>query len=121
MKFNTKTNIAQYLYRNNPKYSNYSDITSTPYLKSIKSVMTTLKAKLYEMDINKKALERADELARKREEERQQKIREALYIEKKKTYTNLLKSLYDQWVDKLWRKENNIYLTNFEIVIFFFV
>jgi hypothetical protein len=108
--------LAQYLYRNNPKYSNYSDITSTPYLKSIKSVMTTLKAKLYEMDINKKALERADELARKREEERQQKIREALYIEKKKTYTNLLKSLYDQWVDKLWRKENNIYLTNFEII-----
>ncbi|OUM60337.1 hypothetical protein PIROE2DRAFT_13920, partial [Piromyces sp. E2] len=108
--------LAQYLYRNNPKYSNYADITSTPYLKSIKSVMTTLKAKLFEMDINKRALERADELARKREEERQQKIMEALYIEKKKTYSNLLASLFKQWVKKLWRKDSNLYLTNFEII-----
>ncbi|ORY82721.1 hypothetical protein LY90DRAFT_663896 [Neocallimastix californiae] len=108
--------LAQYLYRNNPKYSNYSDITSTPYLKSIKSVTTTLQAKLFEMNINQKALERADELAKKREEERQQKIIEALYIEKKRTYTNLLKTLYKQWVKKLWRSENNPYLTNFEIL-----
>jgi len=108
--------LAQYLYRNNPKYSNYADITSTPYLKSIKSVVTTLKAKLFEMNINKKALERADELARKREEERQQKIMEALYIEKKKTYSNLLSSLYKQWVKKLWRKENNSYLIHYEII-----
>lgn len=78
--------------------------------------MTTLKAKLFEMNINKKALERADELARKREEERQQKIMEALYIEKKKTYTNLLSSLYKQWVKKLWRKDNNNYLIHYEIV-----
>jgi len=82
--------------------------------------MTTLKAKLFEMDINKMALERADELARKREEERQQRIMEALYIEKKKTYTNLLSSLYKQWVKKLWRKDSNLYLTNNEILIFFF-
>lgn len=83
--------------------------------------MTTLKAKLFEMDINKKALERADELARKREEERQQKIMEALYIEKKRTYSNLLTTLYKQWVKKLWRKENNIYLTNFEIVNYLYI
>jgi len=78
--------------------------------------VTTLKAKLFEMNIKKKALERADELARKREEERQQKIMEALYIEKKKTYTNLLSSLYKQWVKKLWRKDNNNYLIHYEIV-----
>ena len=78
--------------------------------------MTTLKSKLFEMNINKKALERADELARKREEERQQKIMEALYIEKKKTYSNLLESLYKQWVKKLWRKESNSYLIHYEIV-----
>ncbi|ORX84556.1 hypothetical protein BCR32DRAFT_291273 [Anaeromyces robustus] len=108
--------LAQYLYRNNPKYSNYSDITSTPYLKSIKTVTTTLKAKLFEMDINKKALKRADELARKREEKRQQKIMEAMYIEKKRTYSNLLISLYKQWVKKLWRKDDNLYLTQYEIL-----
>ncbi|ORX38108.1 hypothetical protein BCR36DRAFT_340228 [Piromyces finnis] len=108
--------LAQYLYRNNPKYSNFTDATSTPYLKSIKSVLTTLKAKLFEMDVNKKAFERADELAKKREEERQQKIMEALYIEKKKTYSNLLSSLYKQWVRKKWRKESDLYLTQFEII-----
>jgi len=105
--------LAQYLYRNNPKYSNYSDITSTPYLKSIKSVTTTLQAKLFEMNINQKALERADELARKREEERQQKIMEALYIEKKRTYTNLLKTLYKQWVKKTLEKRKQSLFNEF--------
>jgi len=49
--FNPINYLAQYLMRNNPRYSNLSE--ASPYVKSLREVGEALKAQIFELEDNK--------------------------------------------------------------------
>ncbi|KAJ3045424.1 EF-hand calcium-binding domain-containing protein 5 [Rhizophlyctis rosea] len=82
--------LAQYLYRNNPRFSNFSSSTSSPYLRSIHSVSETLKQRLYELEQLKLARIRAEENQRRLEQERAEQARAAQIAERRRAFGELL-------------------------------
>lgn len=49
--FNPINRLAQYLMRNNPRYSNFSE--ASPYVKSLREVSEALKAQIFQLEDNK--------------------------------------------------------------------
>lgn len=49
--FNPVNYLAQYLMRNNPKYSNFSE--ASPYVKSLREIGEVLKAQIFQLEDNK--------------------------------------------------------------------
>lgn len=48
--FNPINYVAQYLMRNNPRYSNFSE--ASPYVKSLREVGEALKAQIFQLEDN---------------------------------------------------------------------
>ncbi|KAI9328768.1 hypothetical protein DFJ73DRAFT_964407 [Zopfochytrium polystomum] len=95
--------LGQFLYRNNPRYSNFSDPTSSPYQQQMTVVTKQLKGRLFEMQMNQRARKRAEELASKREEERRIRAHQQKMEEKKALFSQLLTTIFRRWTGKLWR------------------
>ncbi|KAI9202222.1 uncharacterized protein BJ171DRAFT_628618 [Polychytrium aggregatum] len=95
--------LAQYLYRNNPRYANFTDTTGSPYLQAMHTVNIQLKARLFELETNNRARKRAEELARIREEARRQALRTAQMEERRRMFIELLENTFRSWTAKLWR------------------
>ena len=49
--FNPVNYLAQYLMRNNPRYSNFSE--ASPYVKSLREIGEVLKAQIFQLEDNK--------------------------------------------------------------------
>lgn len=49
--FNPINRLAQYLMRNNPRYSNFSE--ASPYIKSLREVGEALKTQIFQLEDNK--------------------------------------------------------------------
>ena len=49
--FNPVNYLAQYLMRNNPRYSNFSE--ASPYVRSLREVGEVLKAQIFQLEDNK--------------------------------------------------------------------
>ena len=98
--FNPINFIAQYLMRNNPRYSNFAE--AHPYCKSMKQVAKELKRLAYSVEENKLAELKAQSkercAVRKLEEERRIKM-----LNERKEY--LRENVYDKW---LFDEEENI-------------
>ena len=67
--FNPVNYLAQYLMRNNPKYSNFSE--ASPYIRGLREISEELKTQLFDIEENK--LARIKMEARKKREERDRK------------------------------------------------
>ncbi|KAJ3196481.1 EF-hand calcium-binding domain-containing protein 5 [Irineochytrium annulatum] len=101
--FNPTNWLAQYLYRNNPRYSNLSESMASPYMQSMTQIGDHLKARLFELQTNRRARLRADELARKREDERELRAQSQRMEEKRTLFTELLSTIFKKWSLKNWR------------------
>ncbi|KAJ3417345.1 EF-hand calcium-binding domain-containing protein 5 [Chytridiales sp. JEL 0842] len=108
--------LAQFLYRNNPKYSDIAEPISTNYMQSIKTVGTQLKGRLYEMQLKKRVKDRADAAARKREAELQAITAAKLSSEKRAMSEQLLTTIFKKWTATLWRFGGGAYITKKEMM-----
>ncbi|KAI9095120.1 hypothetical protein DFS34DRAFT_626735 [Phlyctochytrium arcticum] len=95
--------LAQYLYRNNPRFSNFSSAQSSPYLQSMTAVTTQLKARLFELETTRRAQLRAEEMQKRQEEERSSRVKSAQLAERNKDFRELLSTAFRKWVGRLWR------------------
>ncbi|KAI8847123.1 hypothetical protein BC829DRAFT_397252 [Chytridium lagenaria] len=96
--FNPINWLAQYLYRNNPRYSNFTDPLAAPYIASMQHIGDHLKARLFELHTNRRARLHAEELARKREDERMRKALLLKQEEKRNLFSELLCSVFRKWM-----------------------
>ncbi|KAJ3214781.1 EF-hand calcium-binding domain-containing protein 5 [Dinochytrium kinnereticum] len=101
--FNPINWLAQYLYRNNPRYSNFTEPLVAPYIASMNQIGDHLKARLFELHTNRRARLHAEELARKREDERMLKALQLKQEEKRNMFTELLATVFKKWSSKNWR------------------
>ncbi|KAJ3101695.1 EF-hand calcium-binding domain-containing protein 5 [Phlyctochytrium planicorne] len=113
--FNPINWLAQYLYRNNPRYSNFVDPLSAPYISSMNQIGDHLKARLFELHTSRRARLHAEELARKREDERTLKALYQKQEEKRLIFVELLATVFRKWSLKNWRM-NPGFLLRSEIV-----
>ncbi|RKO92796.1 hypothetical protein BDK51DRAFT_44140 [Blyttiomyces helicus] len=103
--------LAQYLYRNNPRYSNFSDLSSSPYLQGVQSASSHLKSRLFELETTQRARKRAEEYKRLREEERARQARTAQLAERERTFRELWVTIFRKWGAKMWRPAPGFVLT----------
>ncbi|KAJ3388842.1 EF-hand calcium-binding domain-containing protein 5 [Lobulomyces angularis] len=97
--------LAQYLYRNNPRYANFSNSTASPYAKGMHEAGMQLKSRLFELETNKRAKKRAEELLRKQEEAHEKMIKAAQDYERQRTFEQILPAIFAKWSTKLWRQQ----------------
>ncbi|EGF82528.1 hypothetical protein BATDEDRAFT_86689 [Batrachochytrium dendrobatidis JAM81] len=100
--------LAQHLFRNNPTYSNFSEETSSPYVKSIKAVAEGLYKKISDLVAFKEAKKIADELAKQDEIERIKLAQIARIDENRRIFTSLLGSTFKIWTTSIWRKQPGV-------------
>ncbi|KAJ3186487.1 EF-hand calcium-binding domain-containing protein 5 [Gaertneriomyces sp. JEL0708] len=98
--------LAQFLYRNNPRFSNFADANSSPYLQSMQTATAQLKERLFEVEATQRAKRRAEELQRRQAEERAERLREAQEAERVRGFRELLGTAFRKWVGRLWRPAN---------------
>ena len=90
--FNPINYIAQYLMRNNPRYSNFAE--AHPYCRTMRDVSEQLKKMAYAIDENKLAKLREQTKLRREERERY----EALKAAEEKRRHSLIKEAFLQWM-----------------------
>ncbi|KAK3085117.1 hypothetical protein FSP39_024683 [Pinctada imbricata] len=71
--FNPINYLAQYLMRNNPRYSNFSE--ASPYVRGLREVSEELKRQLFNIEDNRLARIKAEAKRRREERERQEQMR----------------------------------------------
>ncbi|KAJ3025349.1 UNVERIFIED_CONTAM: EF-hand calcium-binding domain-containing protein 5 [Siphonaria sp. JEL0065] len=104
--FNPINWLGQYLYRNNPRYIDPSDICNVPYFQQLRTVSQQTKARLFEFQLTQRAALRAEAMARKREKERLKKARTQQMEEMRSLFEQLLSTVFKKWTGKLWRIVN---------------
>lgn len=80
--FNPINYLAQYLMRNNPKYSNF--VESSPYAKGLHKIIADLKKEIYSTEENKLAKLKTE--ARKKREEREMEERKKDIEDRRRAY-----------------------------------
>ncbi|KAJ3162811.1 EF-hand calcium-binding domain-containing protein 5 [Geranomyces michiganensis] len=95
--------LAQFLYRNNPRFSNFSTSTSSPYAQSLTAASQTLKSRLSSLEAARRARVWADEAARRQEEDRVARVRTAQVAERQRCFEELLGTVFGKWVQRIWR------------------
>ncbi|KAJ3073446.1 EF-hand calcium-binding domain-containing protein 5 [Podochytrium sp. JEL0797] len=101
--FNPINWLAQYLYRNNPRYVDATDISNVPYFQQLRLVSQQTKARLFEHQFSQRATLRAEAMARKREKERAKKAQTQQMEEMRNLFEQLLSTVFKKWTGKLWR------------------
>lgn len=71
--FNPVNYLAQYLMRNNPKYSNFPE--ASPYAKGLRKAAEDLKSDIFEMDTNRLAKLKADAHKKRLEREKMEQMK----------------------------------------------
>ncbi|KAJ3136959.1 EF-hand calcium-binding domain-containing protein 5 [Physocladia obscura] len=104
--FNPTNWLAQFLYRNNPRYIDASDISNVSYFQQLHIVSQQAKARLFEFQLTQRAQQRATIMARKRENERLKKARTQQIEETRTLFEQLLSTVFKKWTGKLWRIVN---------------
>lgn len=92
--FNPLNFVAQYLMRNNPRYSNFAE--AHPYCRTMHEVSEELKKMAYAIDENKLAGLRSQTKLRREERERH----EAMKIAEEKRRRGLIREAFLQWMLK---------------------
>ena len=90
--FNPVNFIAQYLMRNNPRYSNFAE--AHPYCRTMRQVSEELKKVAYAIDENRLAELRSSTKLRREERDRH----EAMKVAEEKRRRGLIKDAYLQWM-----------------------
>ncbi|XP_067682679.1 EF-hand calcium-binding domain-containing protein 5-like [Haliotis asinina] len=90
--FNPLNFLAQYLLRNNPKYSNFSE--ASPYVRGLREVAEELRKQLFLLEDNRLARIKAE--ARRKREERERK--EMLRVQEKQRREDCLLKQFDEWM-----------------------
>lgn len=91
--FNPINYLAQFLMRNNPRYSNFAE--ASPYARGIRKLLDDLKREAFAQDENKLAKMKMEARERKMERER----RERLNLMSVKGRPEALQELFLQWVE----------------------
>ncbi|ELT93929.1 hypothetical protein CAPTEDRAFT_205863 [Capitella teleta] len=94
--FNPVNFLAQYLMRNNPKYSNFSE--ASPYVRGLRQVGEELREQLFDIEENKLARIKAE--ARKKKEERE-KVERLRIMEVDRRYRALVEQFKDWHIGRL--------------------
>ncbi|XP_050409676.1 EF-hand calcium-binding domain-containing protein 5 [Patella vulgata] len=89
--FNPLNFLAQYLLRNNPKYSNFAE--ASPYVRGIRQVSEDLRMQLFNMEDNRLAKIKADVKRRRTEREHQQHLKLLENIRR----SNCLLTQFTEW------------------------
>ncbi|KAJ3023323.1 EF-hand calcium-binding domain-containing protein 5 [Thoreauomyces humboldtii] len=97
--------LAQFLYRNNPRFSNFSSATSSPYAQSMQAATKSLKERLLELENSRRAKARSEELQRRQDTDRAARIRSAQAAERQRSFVELLSTVFRKWTSKLWRPQ----------------
>ncbi|XP_060602057.1 EF-hand calcium-binding domain-containing protein 5-like isoform X4 [Ruditapes philippinarum] len=92
--FNPINHLAQYLMRNNPRYSNFSE--ASPYVRSLREVNEELKKELFNIEDNRLARIKAE--AKRRRDERE-KMEEQKMFEQKERMKLLMKQFMEWCVN----------------------
>ncbi|KAJ3177710.1 EF-hand calcium-binding domain-containing protein 5 [Geranomyces variabilis] len=95
--------LAQFLYRNNPRFSNFSTSTSSPYAQSLTAASQSLKLRLSSLEAARRARVWADEAARRQDEDRAARVRSAQVAERHRSFEELLGAVFGKWVQRIWR------------------
>lgn len=90
--FNPINYLAQYMMRNNPRYSNFPE--ASPYMRGLRQIANELREQVSSMEENK--LFRLKAEARRRREERE--CQEAMEREREAEKRRLLEEVFDNWV-----------------------
>lgn len=90
--FNPINYLAQYMMRNNPRYSNFAE--ASPYMRGLRQVANELREQVSSMEENKLLRLKAE--ARRRREERE--CQEAVEKEREAEKRRLLGEVFDNWV-----------------------
>eukprot|EP00795_Rhopilema_esculentum_P015993 gene15993-7326_t len=91
--FNPINYLAQYLMRNNPRYSNFAE--ASPYARGIRKLLDDLKKEAYNQEENKLAKMKMEAKRRKDERERMEKLNLTIV----KGRNEALHELFLQWVE----------------------
>lgn len=91
--FNPLNFLAQYLMRNNPKYSNFGE--ASPYVRGLRSIGEELRKQLFDLEENRLARIKAD--AKRKREEREHE--EMLQNMEKKRRSDTLAEQFAEWED----------------------
>ena len=81
------------------------------------TITTTLKGRLFEFQTNHKAKSRAEDLARRRENERKVQALTQQVLEKRTLFTQLHSTVFKKWTTRLWRVVNGFVLKNEMVTI----
>ena len=90
--FNPINYLAQYMMRNNPRYSNFAE--ASPYMRGLRQVSTDLREQVLSIEENKLARLKAEARRRRDERERQ----EALEREREAEKRRMLGEVFDEWI-----------------------
>lgn len=90
--FNPVNYLAQYMMRNNPRYSNFAE--ASPYMRGLRQVATELRDQVLSIEENKLARLKAEARRRRDERERQ----EALEREREADKKQMLGEVFDEWI-----------------------
>ena len=91
------------MYRNNPRYSNFSE-NSSEYIKNLNNATKNLKQRLLDTQLDKRSQEKAQLLAKQREEERKFQAMQEQIQSKNALFHQLLSTTFNNWITQLWRK-----------------
>ncbi|KAJ1566118.1 EF-hand calcium-binding domain-containing protein 5, partial [Nowakowskiella sp. JEL0078] len=93
--------LAQFLYRNNPRYMSIADGFTAPYLEAMSQICIQLKSRCFELESNIKAQQRAEQIAAQKDEECHRMIQNAQLAEKKRQFTELILTAFRKWTSKM--------------------
>ncbi|KAL8619155.1 hypothetical protein ACOMHN_019427 [Nucella lapillus] len=89
--FNPLNFLAQYLFRNNPRFSNFSE--ASPYVHGLRQIAEELKAQLFDMEDNRLARIKAEAKRKREERELQARLRQ----QEKERRQQALTSQFTEW------------------------
>lgn len=92
--FNPVNYLAQYLMRNNPRYSNFPE--ASPYAKGLRKVAEDLKSEIFEIDANRLATLKASAQVKRMEREKMERMKG----EELERRSRLLENVFVTWAQK---------------------